>query len=69
MSFVESINLKTRIKTVFVDDQIIYIPVDLCDKCDAWKDVHFGFFQPGIAGELVIAELFSGTAPTAIYPS
>ena len=51
MSFVESINLKTRIKTVFIDDQIIYIPVDLCDKCDDWKDLQAGYFQPGIAGE------------------
>jgi hypothetical protein len=54
MSFVESINLKTRIKTVFVDDQIVYIPVDLCDKCDAWKDLHAGYFQPGIAGEKLL---------------
>ena len=51
MSNAEIINPKTRIKTVFVDDQIIYIPVDLCDKCDAWKDLHAGYFQPGIAGE------------------
>ena len=54
MSFVESINLKTRIKTVFVDEQIIYIPVDLCDKCENWKDLHAGYFQRGIAGEKLL---------------
>ena len=54
MSFVESINLKTRIKTVFIDDQIIYIPVDLCDKCSDWKDLQGGYFQRGIDGEKLL---------------
>ena len=51
MSFVESINLKTKIKTVFIAGQILYIPVEFCDKCDDWKDLHAGYFQPGILGE------------------
>ena len=54
MSFVESINLKTRIKTVFIDNQIIYIPVDFCDKCADWKDLQAGYFQRGIAGEKLL---------------
>jgi len=54
MSETEIINLKTRIKTVFIGDEIVYIPVDLCDKCDSWKDLSPGSFQRGFGAEKLL---------------
>lgn len=54
MSNGEIINLKTRIKTVFIGDEILYIPVDICDKCSDWKDIAFGSFQRGLENEKIM---------------
>ena len=54
MSKAEIINPKTRIKTVFIGDEIVYIPVDLCDKCGEWEEVSFGRFQRGLGEEKLL---------------
>lgn len=50
----EAINLKTKIKTVFLDDIIVRIPVEFCDKCEDWKDLPFGSYQRGIGAEKIM---------------
>lgn len=53
MGFAEIINPQAKVKTIFADE-IIRVPIEYCDKCQSWQDLHSGYPQYGHGGEIIM---------------
>ena len=54
MSGGEIINPAAKIRTVFINDEIVRVPIEVCDNCEEWKDAHAGSYTRGIGGEKIL---------------
>ena len=54
MSGGEIIDPRRKLLSVFIDGQILRIPIEICDNCEEWKDFHNGSFTRGIGGEKIL---------------
>lgn len=50
----EIINPAAKIRTVFINDEIVRVPIEVCDNCEEWKDAHAGSYTRGIGGEKIL---------------
>lgn len=53
MGYAEIIDPNRKIKTV-LDDEMTSVPIEHCDKCQSWQDLHSGYPQYGHGGEIIM---------------
>lgn len=53
MGFAEIINPQLKVKTI-MDDEMTRVPIEWCDKCQSWQDLHSGYPQRGNSNEIIM---------------